>query len=182
MEKQNTDPIGKVRYFGGVSVQSVSNTDGSLTISPTTGNVIASLNVGHSNTWTAIQYFISGATVNGNIIDQVQGSDERKGVTTVDTIATIIGTASGTGLYRLSARIFATAGTTISASYTVTWIENATTITKTLTVTTLNTDQDLASILIQPDNATNITAQITALSGTGVTVNVASSVEVMNQS
>ena len=181
MEKQDTDPIGKVRYLGGVSVQSVSNTDGSLTISPTTGIVIASLNVGHFNTWTAIQYFNGGATVNGNKIDQVVGSDNRKGVTTTDTTAITLTTANGTLLYKLTARILATAGTTISVSYAVAWTENATVITKTLTVTTLNADQDLASILIQPDNATNITAQITALSGTGTTVNVASSAEVMNQ-
>ena len=182
MEKQDTDPIGKVRYLGGVSVQSVSNTDGSLTISPTTGIVIASLNVGHSNTWTAIQYFNGGAFVGGNYIDQVVGSDNRKGVTTTDATAITLTTASGTLLYKLTARILAIAGTTISVSYAVAWTENATVITKTLTVTTLNADQDLSSILIQPDNATHITAQITALSGTGVTVNVASSVEVMNQS
>ena len=38
-------------------VSSVSNSDGSLTISPTTGAVVASLNVGHGNTWTALQQF-----------------------------------------------------------------------------------------------------------------------------
>ena len=182
MEKQGTDPIGKARYFGGVSIQSVSNTDGSLTISPTTGNVIASLNTGHSNTWTALQYFNGSAFVGGNYIDQVVGSDNRKGITTTDAVAITLATASGTLLYKLTARILATAGTTISVSYAVAWTENATLITKTLTVTTLNTDQDLASILIQPDNATKITAQITALSGTGATVNVASTVEIMNQS
>lgn len=36
---------------GGVS--SVSNSDGTLTISPTTGTVVAGLNLGHANTWTA---------------------------------------------------------------------------------------------------------------------------------
>lgn len=34
---------------------SVSNSDGTLTISPTTGAVVASLNTAHSNTWTAAQ-------------------------------------------------------------------------------------------------------------------------------
>lgn len=38
-------------------VSSVSNSDGSLTISPTTGAVIASLNTAHANTWTADQTF-----------------------------------------------------------------------------------------------------------------------------
>lgn len=40
---------------GGGAVDSVSNADSSLTISPTTGDVVASLNVGNSNTWTADQ-------------------------------------------------------------------------------------------------------------------------------
>lgn len=38
-------------------VVSVSNLDGTLTISPTIGNVVASLNLGHPNTWTAVQTF-----------------------------------------------------------------------------------------------------------------------------
>ena len=38
-------------------VSSVSNSDSTLTISPTTGAVIASLNLGNANTWTAIQKF-----------------------------------------------------------------------------------------------------------------------------
>lgn len=38
---------------GGSGAASVSNADGTLTISPTTGAVVASLNLGHSNIWTA---------------------------------------------------------------------------------------------------------------------------------
>lgn len=36
-------------------ISSVSNADGSLTVTPTTGAVVASLNPAHSNTWTAAQ-------------------------------------------------------------------------------------------------------------------------------
>ena len=43
------------------AVSSISNSDGTLTISPTTGDVVASLNLGNANTWTANQTF------NGNI-------------------------------------------------------------------------------------------------------------------
>lgn len=42
-------------------VQSVSNSDGSLTISPTTGAIVGSLNVGHTNAWTGQQYFATSA-------------------------------------------------------------------------------------------------------------------------
>ena len=40
---------------GAAAVSAVSNSDGSLTISPTTGSVVASLNVANANTWTATQ-------------------------------------------------------------------------------------------------------------------------------
>ena len=43
--------------FSGAS--SVSNSDGSLTISPTTGAVVASLNTANANTWTAQQTFLN---------------------------------------------------------------------------------------------------------------------------
>ena len=75
-------------------------------------------------------------------------------------------------------RILATAGTSPSATYTIKWTEGGAVITKTLTISALDSDSDL-SILIQPDNGTTITAQLTAISGTGTTVNVAATVEQM---
>lgn len=50
-------------------VNSVSNLDGTLTISPTTGNVIASLNLGNENFWTGIQHFADHINV-----DTIQGT------------------------------------------------------------------------------------------------------------
>jgi hypothetical protein len=47
---------------GAGAVSSVSNADGTLTISPTTGAVVALLALGHANTWTALQTFNSGVT------------------------------------------------------------------------------------------------------------------------
>lgn len=40
---------------GGANVTSVSNSDSTITFSPTTGAVVGSLNLGHSNIWTALQ-------------------------------------------------------------------------------------------------------------------------------
>lgn len=40
---------------GSGAITSVSNVDGTLTISPTTGDVVASLNLAHANTWTGKQ-------------------------------------------------------------------------------------------------------------------------------
>lgn len=47
---------------GGGAVSSVANSDSTLTISPTTGAVVASLNLAHANTWTASQTFSSAKT------------------------------------------------------------------------------------------------------------------------
>jgi hypothetical protein len=49
----NTSWVAQTGPSGGVT--SVSNSDGTLTISPTTGAVVASLNLGHTNTWTVTQ-------------------------------------------------------------------------------------------------------------------------------
>ena len=47
---------------GSGSVNSVTNSDGTLTFSPTTGAVVGSLNLGNANTWTALQQFKGGAS------------------------------------------------------------------------------------------------------------------------
>lgn len=53
------DPTGKIiattTPSGGGAVSSVTNSDGTLTISPTTGSVVASIALGHANTWTGVQ-------------------------------------------------------------------------------------------------------------------------------
>lgn len=54
-------------------VNSVSNSDGTLTISPTTGAVVASLNLAHANTWTALQTFDASLLVPTG--DQIQLGD-----------------------------------------------------------------------------------------------------------
>lgn len=56
---------------GGVT--DVSNSDGTLTISPTTGSVVASLALGHANSWTAAQTLLKTAlgttTADGWVLD-----------------------------------------------------------------------------------------------------------------
>ena len=118
------------------------------------------------------------ATV-GKGLPPIYGKDVRTGLTAADASATTLYTTTAAGqLYRLMGRILATAGTSPSATYTIKWTEGGATITKTLTISALDADSDL-SILIQPDNGTAITAQLTAISGTGTTVNVAATVEQM---
>ncbi len=45
------------------TIATVSNSDGTLTISPTTGSVVASLALGHANTWTGAQNFNNTGTL-----------------------------------------------------------------------------------------------------------------------
>ena len=73
-------------------VSSVSNSDGTLTISPTTGAVVASLNLAHANTWTATQTFPSGSLTNTELAGPVV-----TGLTT-ESGAGITLTASGSGV------------------------------------------------------------------------------------
>ena len=84
---------------GGGSVTSVANSDGTLTISPTTGSVVGSLNLAHVNTWTGAQTFTQPVTV--------QGSSE---------IAT--GTASNTDLAGILIASGGTASYTFTGTYT----------------------------------------------------------------
>jgi hypothetical protein len=53
---------GGFALVSGANVASVANSDGTLTISPTTGAVVASLALGHANTWSGVQTFSSAVT------------------------------------------------------------------------------------------------------------------------
>ncbi len=103
----------------------------------------------------------------------IVGLDNRMGLTAADAAAKTLFTTTAAGqLFRLSARVLATAGS--SATYTLTWTEDGAARTEALTVGAAGTEY-AGTWLIQPDNATNITAQLTAISAS--TVNVAASVE-----
>ena len=52
---------------GGGAVASVSNSDGTLSVTPTTGAVVASLALGHANTWTATQTFPANSITNAEL-------------------------------------------------------------------------------------------------------------------
>lgn len=88
---------------GGVS--SVSNSDGTLTISPTTGAVVASINLGHANAWTGAQTF-----------GQVQGgTNVQSGATytmaATDCGKTIVSTNAGAVTMTIPASIVPASGT-----------------------------------------------------------------------
>src|SRR5205807_4817662 len=94
----------------------------------------------------------------------IVGLDNRSGVTVVDgsPIVLFAVTAATNGLFRITADIFATAFTSGTATYTITWTENAVTRTLVVTATALNT-LGTGTDLVNPDASTNITAQLTGV-------------------
>lgn len=90
-----------------------------------------------------------------------RGNDNRTGLTSADGAATTLYAAT-TGLYRVTADIFATAAVTGTATYTVAWTENSGTRTIAVTSTAVNINGTV-SALIRPDSGTNITAQLTGV-------------------
>lgn len=81
---------------GGGAVSSVTNSDGTLTISPTTGSVVASLNVGNANTWTAKQIFNSSSIQSGTLTASTAlVSDASKNIISSATTAAELAFVSG---------------------------------------------------------------------------------------
>ena len=135
----------------------------------------------YSTSGNPVIYAMGGIiTASGSFgVAPIVGLDNRTGLTAADSAALTLYTTTASGqLYRLSGRILATAGTTPSATYTLKWTEGGTAQTETLTLSALNSIEAV-SVLIQPDSGTAITAQLTAISGTSTTVNVAAAVEEM---
>ena len=138
-----------------------------------------SINLGTSDSENFLSLDATGVSSFSNIATKglgllpLFGLDNRTGITVVDAAATTLYTTTAAGqLYRINARAFATVGT--SATYVIKWTEGGVVNSKTLSVTALDTEVT-QNFSIQPDNATAITAQITAITST--TLNVATSVE-----
>jgi hypothetical protein len=81
---------GAITCSSGGSVTSVSNSDSTLTISPTTGAVVGSLNLNHANTWTAAQ-----ALGNSTATTQSQADNSTKLATTAYTDLAVANAVAG---------------------------------------------------------------------------------------
>ena len=129
-----SDANGNWEYFststlGIVSgVSTVSNADGTLTITPTSGNVVASLNLANANTWSGTQTFANLITTNAtttNLHITSLGSgglavdaNGRAYSAATSTLATISGTLALTQLANQAANTLLANGTAGSAAPT----------------------------------------------------------------
>lgn len=101
------------------NITSVSNSDGTLTISPTTGAVVASLNLAHANTWTGAQTFTAGKLLDkGEIVFDVKAYGATGNGVTDDTTAI---QSAITAAVALGGAVFFPGGTyIISSTLTIT--------------------------------------------------------------
>jgi hypothetical protein len=98
--------------LGSGGVTSVTNADGSLTISPTTGAVVASLNLGNANSWTGLQQFNRASTTQISAYDAFYVG--RTATTTIrgDGVASVLPYASSTSITTSGNTYLATTGGT----------------------------------------------------------------------
>ncbi len=81
---------------GSGAVNSVANSDGTLVISPTTGSVVASLALSHTNTWAALQTFGTNISVGGVQPSGATGTGSLVFATSPTLVTPVLGTpASG---------------------------------------------------------------------------------------
>lgn len=105
----------------------------------------------------------NGVATVGEGVVALYGLDSRTGLTGADGAATTLYTAiAANNLFRVSADIFATAAVTGTATYSITWTENGTGQTMSVTATAVNT-LGTASNIIRPDNGTAIKSQLTGV-------------------
>jgi hypothetical protein len=88
-------------------VSSVSNSDGTLTISPTTGAVVASLALGHANSWSGVQTFTTP------VLGAATGTSLALGGATIGTNALAV-----TGTSTFSSTVTHSGATTLSGALT----------------------------------------------------------------
>lgn len=129
------------------AVSSVSNSDSTLTISPTTGSVVASLNLGHANTWTAKQTFSNHIAIDGYTLDLSGGAASGQALVYNGTnfVPTTVEGRAGSGsndlqLTTTSSTTVATYTPTTSGAFVVYVYYRVITATTNLTITLTWTD------------------------------------------
>lgn len=97
---------GTLAYTSTANVATVSNSDGTLTISPTNGAVVASLALSHVNTWTGAQTFSGGIAMGGSNITG-GGTIAGTAITASTSVSTPIYTSAGSHTFQSNGSTFA---------------------------------------------------------------------------
>lgn len=171
--------------IAGASLWEFDNATGELELLDSTGGPILKygsnyLVIGRAATTINCQAIFdnyNATPVKGLGLVPIFGLDNRLAVAAVDGAAiTLYTTVNGTSAFEVTYRIFGEAGTVTSGIYTLKWTEGGVTMTKTLSITAVDTEAH-DTVPIQPDNGTAITVQLTTLTGTTPKVNVYAAVK-----
>lgn len=98
----------------GGAVTGVSNSDGTLTISPTTGAVVASIALGHANTWTALQTFGTSISIGGVTATGATGTASVVFSNSPALVTPALGNATATSL---ASTLFSSTSATANVTY-----------------------------------------------------------------
>ena len=124
----------------------------------------------------AISYYDALATAAGGA-SAFRGIDDRNTVTSTDGAPiTVYAVPATTGKFRITVTLVGRAGTVTSAIYTFKYTVAATVITDTVSISAVDTDAS-KSIIVLPDLSTNITGQLTTLTGASASVDITCLVE-----
>jgi hypothetical protein len=99
------------------AVSSVANSDSTLTISPTTGSVVASLNLAHANTWSALQQFGNASSTQLSAASNTFYIDSTGHVQAKDTVNAWSGVVSPTRSFVLQTGTTTTMTGTTTGAY-----------------------------------------------------------------
>ena len=155
-------------------VDSVQNNDGTLTISPTTGSVVASLNLANANTWSALQTFgnnisfggtqlnvtslVSGQVLSYNGTNWVNSTTATAGVSSLNTLTGGITLASSTNTLMIG-----TLGQDIEIGLNLahenTW--STTQTFSTITANTINANTKVETVDITVTGTLDVTGSLT---------------------
>jgi hypothetical protein len=122
-------------------------------------------------------YTAVGATVALGL-PVMRGIDDRQDVAATDgapiTVYAVPATAATK--FRITATVVGSSGTVTSAIYTIIYTVDGVTVTHTVTISAVDTDATYSGI-VTCDASTNVTAQLTTLTGAGATVDLTCLVE-----
>ena len=187
-------PVGPVlRYSsGGINLDLIFNNAGglgngtiradtakNLNLSAGTGGTVY-LGVDSGGTPVIISHLLTGYNglgLSDNGISVIRGSSLRTALTATDASPiTAYAVPTTTGFFRISLTILGRSGTITSGVATLKYTVGGVVITETVSITAVSTEAHI-SPMVQPDASTNITVQLTTLTGTSPSVDVACLVE-----